>query len=156
LITVDEWKNGPSIATVGLFSHKPAFAHSTPSILYNTRLQTTPQEKSARSATMQSTKPPTPPPGLPSVSQRLSAIQMAARSHSDSFESKSNKKPPPVGGQAMILPQQSTKMNKKVASVPLVIFVDEGDDDRIIKVSKRPRFMRWKNSDKYPCKKADV
>jgi hypothetical protein len=96
------------------------------------------------------------PPGLPSVSQRLSAIQMAARSHSDSFESKSNKKPPPVGGQAMILPQQSTKMNKKVASVPLVIFVDERDDDRIIKVSKRPRFMRWKNSDKYPCKKADV
>ena len=103
---------------------------------------------------MQSTKPPTPPPGLPSVSQRISAIQMAARSHSDSFELKNNKKPPPVGGQAMILPQQST--NKKVAPVPLVIFVDERDHNHMIKDSKRPRFMRWKNGDKYPSKKADI
>jgi hypothetical protein len=78
---------------------------------------------------------------------------MAARSHSDSFESKNNKKPPPVGGQAMILPQQSK--NNKAAPVPLVIFVDKRDHDRI-KESKRPRFMRWKNSDKYPSKKADI
>jgi hypothetical protein len=85
---------------------------------------------------------------------------MAARSHSDSFEeSKNNKKPPPVGGQAMILPKQSKNTtNNKVAPVPLDIFVDERDHDRcrIIKESKRPRFMRWKNSDKYPSKKADI
>jgi hypothetical protein len=95
---------------------------------------------------MQTNKPP-PPPGRPSISQRVSAIQLATRAHS------SPKGTLMACGQAIVLPAEHSKSPKN--KYPNHVLVDEMDERRICKKT-RPRFMRWKNQDKYPRKEAEV
>jgi hypothetical protein len=100
---------------------------------------------------MQTNKPP-PPPGRPTISQRVSAIQLASRAHS------SPKGKMMAHGQAIVLPpavHSKSSPNNKNKYPNHVLLLDEMDERRICK-TKRSRFMRWKNQDKYPRKEAEV
>jgi hypothetical protein len=100
---------------------------------------------------MQFTKP-APPPGRPSIDQRISAIKLAARSHTSSS---SSSKKIPVGGQELVLPADVPSL----FSIPTVICFENNDDeddktvteDRICEKT-RPRFMRWKSNKTYKKK----
>jgi hypothetical protein len=102
---------------------------------------------------MQFTKP-APPPGRPSIDQRISAIKLAARSHTSS--SNSSKKIP-VGGQELVLPADVPSL----FSIPTMVICyennDDDDDDKSVTEDRicektRPRFMRWKSTNKYKKK----
>jgi hypothetical protein len=104
---------------------------------------------------MQTNKPP-PPPGRPTIQQRVSAIHLATRAHS------SPKGKMLARGQALILSDDNHSSRTKSKSeskapIPSMISccgVDEMDDPHFCK-SARPRFMRWKNQDKYPRKEEE-
>jgi hypothetical protein len=97
--------------------------------------------------TMQTNKPP-PPPGRPTIAQRVSAIQLATRSHS------SPKGKVMARGEAMILTKED-KPKSAMHSMITTCQVDEMEEESRFSKSSRPRFMRWKNNDKYPRSEKD-
>jgi hypothetical protein len=98
---------------------------------------------------MQTNRPPTPP-GFPTIAQRVSAIQLASKAHS------SPKGKILARGQALVLPVRNDHPKTPIPSmITYPNYVDEMDERRFSK-SARPRFMRWKNKDKYPRKEENT
>ena len=102
------------------------------------------------------TKKPAPPPGLPNISQRVAAMQLASRSHSSPTRKKLSK-----SAEALVLPEDPSK--QRHVSLPTVIsFPANNEDDeygdydeyemgerQFQTKNQRPRFMRWKTKDIY-------
>ena len=99
------------------------------------------------------TKPPSPP-GLPTVSQRMDAIKLAARHHSKTPKAAIVSK-----GKRLVLPPKAPTITRDTtnSTIPSVISIPtvESDEDNIserrqISKSTRPRFMRWTSKEMYP------
>ena len=106
---------------------------------------------------MKTNKPP-PPPGLPTTSQRIAAIQLASRAHA------SPKATVVSNGHALILPAQPSRSKPPLPSMITVTRILEDEDvkddsnadtldegrDAASRVCMNvgPRFMRIKNNDK--------
>lgn len=95
---------------------------------------------------MQRNKPP-PPPGRPTIAQRVSAIQLASRAHSLPKEKMVAR------GQGLVLPagRKQPRDSPIPSTIVLPSHIEEIDEDRICKKS-RLRFIRSKSKDIYPRK----
>ena len=106
-----------------------------------------------------SNKPP-PPPGVPTIAQRVKAIQLAARSHSSEQNNKVCS--PGSGAVKLVLPPRPPQPSSK-SKIPETIEFKVRMDDQCekatnlndIKVNSRPRFMRGNKitNNMYPTKK---
>lgn len=110
---------------------------------------------------------PAPPPGHPTIAQRAAALKLASRTSSRSprpFQSDER-----YSGEQHISPLFEEDDCKAVDRIPSVVSfvtpteaISSSDEDETIttprpntwslKLSKRPRFFRGKNKDRYPRK----